>query len=98
MRLENKFKTEKLIPRLKEEFEGCMILHLDPNEVQGIPDLLILHDDKWAALEAKKSCRESSRPNQHYYVGLMNNMSYSSFVYPENLEEVIYELQQTFQA
>lgn len=93
--LENKFKT-KLIGKLEKRFPGCMVFHLDPNETQGIPDLLVLHEDKWAALEGKKSAHASVRPNQHYYVDQMNEMSYASFIYPENEEDVLNELSQIF--
>ena len=89
--LENRFKT-KLISELKELFPGCMVLHLDPNEIQGIPDLLILYKNKWAVLEGKKNANASVRPNQPYYVDLMNNMSFASFIYPENKDEVLDEL------
>lgn len=95
--LENRFKT-KLIKELETVFPGCIVFHLDPNEYQGIPDLLILYKDKWAALEGKKSDNESQRPNQNYYVELMNEMSYASFIYPENKEEVLYELSQIFES
>ena len=95
--LENTFKTN-LITELKEMFPGCMVVHLDPNETQGIPDLLVLYKNKWAALEGKKSERDmrKPRPNQEYYVDLMNRMSFASFIYPENKEEVLYELQHAF--
>ena len=93
--LENKFKT-KLIGKLKKRFPGCMVFHLDPKETQGIPDLLVLHEDKWAALEGKKSANASARPNQQYYVDQMNEMSYASFIYPENEEDVLNELSQIF--
>lgn len=95
--LENKFKTN-LIKELEEMFPGCIITHLDPNEIQGIPDLLILYKDRWAVLEGKKSANATHRPNQDYYVNLMNEMSFASFIYPENKEEVLYELQQSFRA
>ena len=95
--LENKFKT-KLIKELKDMFPGCIIVHLDPTECQGIPDLLILYEDKWAALEGKKSEHASHRPNQDYYVNLMNGMSFAAFIYPENKEDILDELQQTFRA
>lgn len=91
--LENRFKT-KLVGELEAMFPGCIIAHLDPNETQGIPDLLILYEDRWAALEGKKSANASHQPNQDYYVDLMNKMSFASFIYPENKEEVLYELQQ----
>ena len=76
--LENKFKTG-LVKDLKKRFPGCMVIHLDPNEIQGIPDLLVLYRDRWAALEGK-----------------MNEMSYASFIYPENKEEILDELERSF--
>ena len=93
-RLERDFQA-KLIKELKVMFKGCIIIKNDPNYIQGIPDLLILYNDRWAALEVKKSERASHRPNQEYYVDLMNEMSFASFIYPENKEEILYELQQT---
>ena len=89
--LENKFKTN-LINEIEHLFPGCMVLHLDPTECQGIPDLLVLYKDKWAVLEGKKSARAAKRPNQDYYVDLMNDMSFASFIYPENKDEVLDEL------
>lgn len=93
--LENKFKTQ-LVSELEEMFPGCIVVHLDPNEIQGIPDLLVLYGNKWAALEGKKSANATRRPNQDYYVDLMNRMSFAAFIYPENKEEVLHELQQAF--
>ena len=89
--LENKFKTN-LINEIERLFPGCMVLHLDPTECQGIPDLLVLYKDKWAVLEGKKSAKAAKRPNQDYYVDLMNDMSFASFIYPENKDEVLDEL------
>ena len=95
--LENKFKTN-LIKEIKERLPGCMVLHLDPNEKQGIPDLLVLYNDKWAALEGKKSANATHRPNQDYYVDLMNEMSFAAFVCPENRKEILDELQFTLKS
>lgn len=92
---ENRFKTN-LIKEIKARFPGCMVLHLDPNEIQGIPDLLILYKDRWAVLEGKDYANASHRPNQDYYVDLMNRMSFAAFIYPENKEDVLYELQEAF--
>lgn len=89
--LENRFKT-KLVAEIKDLFPGCIVLHPDPNEIQGIPDLLILYKNKWAALEGKKSEKASHRPNQGYYVQLMNSMSFAAFIYPENKDEVLDDL------
>ena len=93
--LESRFKTQ-LIKDLKILFPGCIVVHLDPNEIQGIPDLLVLYGPKWAALEGKKFAEAHCQPNQPYYVDLMNQMSFAAFIYPENKEEVLYDLQQAF--
>lgn len=92
---ENKFQSD-LIIELKTEFPGCVILKNDPNYIQGIPDLTILYKDKWASLECKKNKNAHHQPNQEYYVTKLNNMSYSSFIYPENKEEVMNELRTAF--
>ena len=94
---EGKFK-KTLKQELKEMFPGCIVTQMDPNDIQGIPDLLILWQNKWATLECKKSQKASHRPNQDYYVEKMNNMSYSSFIFPENKEVILGELQQAFRS
>lgn len=94
---ENKFKTN-LIKRIKEMLPGAIVVHLDPNEIQGIPDILVLYQDKWAALEGKKTERAIHQPNQDYYVDLMNRMSFARFIFPENVDEVLYELYEAFQS
>ena len=93
--LENRFKT-KLKKEIQEMFPGSMVFHLDPNEMQGVPDLIILYKNKWAALEGKKDKRAKKRPNQDYYVNRMNEMSFARFIYPENKEDVLHELQRAF--
>ena len=93
-KLERDFQA-KLIKEIKQIFKGCIVMKNDSSYIQGIPDLLILYRDKWAALEVKKSATAHHQPNQEYYVELMDEMSYASFIYPENKEEVLYELQQT---
>jgi len=93
-RLESGFQ-DRLIKELKELFPGCMTFKME--QFQGIPDLLVLYKNKWASLECKKSAKAKRQPNQEYYVEKMNDMSFSRFVYPENKEEVVYELQQAFE-
>lgn len=92
-KLESGFQ-DRLIETLKKLFPGCMIFKMD--QIQGIPDLLILYGKKWASLECKKFARAKKQPNQDYYVGMMNDMSFSRFISPENKEEVLDELQQAF--
>lgn len=95
--LEKQFQAN-LIKELKRRFPGCIVTKTDPAYIQGIPDLLILHRDKWASLECKKSADAKKQPNQEYYVRQMNEMSFSRFICPENKEEVLDELQQTFES
>jgi hypothetical protein len=94
-KLESKFQAE-LIKELKIMFPGCIVLKNDPNYIQGMPDLTVFWYDKWATLEVKKSRTASQQPNQQFYVDMMDSMSFSRFIYPENKEEVLYELQQSF--
>lgn len=95
LKKESKFQAD-LIRDLKIMLPGCMVLKNDPNYIQGIPDLLVLYGPQWAALECKRSENETKRPNQDYYVGVLDKMSYSSFVYPENRKVVLHEIQQAF--
>lgn len=86
----------KLVKKLKDIFPGCIVQKEDAQLKQGLPDLLILYKNKWAALETKKSEDAPHRPNQDYYVELMNNMSYAAFIYPENEEKIFSELKEVF--
>ena len=92
-KLESGFQ-DRLIAELKEMFPGCMVFKMD--QIQGIPDLLILYGKRWASSENKKSSTAKRQPNQEYYVDLMNRMSFSRFICPENKEEVLSELQKVF--
>ncbi len=94
---ENEFQG-KLIKELKTMFPGSMVLKNDSGYIQGIPDLSIFYNDKWATLEVKKSYEDfvkNKQPNQERYVEKMNKMSFSRFIYPENKEEVLNDLQRT---
>jgi len=85
-----------LIKRLEDEYPGCIILKNDPKYKQGIPDIIFLYYNFWALLECKKSEDAHKQPNQEWYVKVADKMCFSAFVYPENIEEVMYELQQAF--
>lgn len=89
---ESKFQAQ-LIKKLRRMFDGCIILKNDSSYLQGVPDLLILHGDRWAMLEVKDSYISPVQPNQHYYVDLMDSMSFAEFIYPENEAEVLHALQ-----
>lgn len=94
---ENQFQRT-LVKEIRNHYNNeCIVTKLDSGYIQGIPDLLILHKDKWATLECKKSKNAHRQPNQQYYVDKMDRMSFSKFIYPENKEEVLNELYETLE-
>lgn len=95
--LESKYQNQ-LIKKLKQMFPGCEVLKNDSSYIQGIPDLTILFNDRWAMLEVKASADANTQPNQPYYVERMGSMSFAAFIYPENEEEVLHELQLAFES
>ena len=96
-KLERDFQS-KLIKEIKEKFPGCVVMKNDSSYIQGIPDLTVLYQDKWAMLEVKRSETASHRPNQEYYVGKMDEMSFARFICPENKQEVLDELERAFES
>ena len=93
--LESKFQAN-LIKEIKNNLPDCVVLKNDSSYMQGVPDLLILHKNKWAVLECKKSAKAKHQPNQDYYVDKMDAMSFARFVYPENKDEVMNDLMKAF--
>jgi hypothetical protein len=92
---ENRYQAG-LIKRLQRAYPGCVILKNDPQYQQGIPDLTVLHGRTWAVLESKTEVGVE-RPNQRYYVEMLDRMSFAAFIDPSNEEEVLYGLQQAFE-
>ena len=52
-----------LLKKLKKEFPQCEVRKLDPNDIQGSPDLLLICPLTWATLETKgyKKCKQTSQ-------------------------------------
>lgn len=83
------------IEEIEARLPGCFVLKNDSRYCQGVPDFLILYKDRWATLEFKKGRRARIQPNQRYYVEMMNDMSFSAFIFPENKEEVLDALERS---
>ena len=96
-KLERDFQS-KLIKEIRDKFPGCVVMKNDSSYIQGIPDLTVLYQDKWAVLEVKRSETASHRPNQEYYVGKMDEMSFARFICPENKETVLDEMEHAFRS
>lgn len=86
----------RVTQRLKDTFPGCVVLRNDASVLQGIPDLLVLFNEHWAALEVKTSAKAAVQPNQRHYVERLDEMNFAAFIYPENEEEVFGALQESF--
>ena len=86
----------KLITKLEVLLPGCFIIKNDPATNQGIPDILILFREHWAMLEVKMTGNSSKQPNQDYYIGMFGDMSFASFINPQNEDQVLFDLQSTF--
>lgn len=93
---ERKFQGS-LIREIHKRLPGSIVMKTNPNQIQGIPDLVILHGKSWGALEVKKNKNAHHQPNQDYYVKRMNKMSYASFIYPENKKEILDELERALE-
>lgn len=89
---------KKIIAHIMRLFPGAVLLKNDSSMLQGIPDRLVLWEDRWAMLEIKDEKDSPHQPNQDYYVDLFNRMSFSRFIYPENKERVLNELQRSFRS
>lgn len=92
----------KVKERLRKIFPDCIILKNNANDIQGIPDLTLLYNGRWAWIEVKRSGKEFNRPyqdvNQQYYLNKARELGgYSTYIYPENEEEVYNELKEFFE-
>jgi hypothetical protein len=94
---EGAFKDD-LIAELLALYPGAIILKNDPRFCQGIPDHIMLYQDRWAAFEAKASSKSPFQPNQPYYLALLDNMSFAQVVYPERREDFLNALYASFRS
>lgn len=91
-KLESKFQKD-LIDEIKKRYPGCVALKNDSGYIQGFPDWTVLYKDKWAVLEVKRDRGASKQPNQAYYVNKLNETGgFSRFVFPENKDMILDEL------
>ena len=85
----------RLMKKVQRMIPGAFIIRNDPRYVQGLPDILVLHKKRWGMLEVKLSDGAPRQPNQEFYVDLLNDMSFASFICPENEEDVLDDLQRS---
>lgn len=86
----------KLVKKLEKKFPGCLILKNDSGYIQGIPDLSIFYNDRWAMLEVKADVMAPVQPNQEHYLKMLDDMSFAALIHPDNEEAVLDALQSAF--
>ncbi len=77
-----------------KKFVDTIVIINDPNYIQGIPDLAVLHRARYALLEVKLSEKSKEQPNQRWYIENWGQWTFTAFIYPGNEEEVLSALQQ----
>jgi len=82
--------------RILERLSEHDIDYIEPVGPRSMPDMFILGPKYWAGLEFKVSEDAPHQPNQDYHVERLNNKGFAMFVYPENLEVVLDELENLF--
>lgn len=89
----------KLIKKLRVMFPDSDILKNDANYRQGYPDLTVRVGGACFMLECKATAKSPKQPNQQYYVDRINNTGgFARFIYPENEEEILDEIQRSLRA
>lgn len=94
--IEVSFKN-KFLKELEERLEHIDLdfIHTKPRH-RSFPDVFVIGPIRWAALEFKRSKNAPHQPNQDYYIASFRIKGYANFVYPENAEEVLNDLEELF--
>ena len=96
MTLERDFQR-RIVRKLRDRYQDALVMKTDPNQIQGIPDILILAHGRYAFLEFKRSGKASHRPNQDYYCTKINqDGGFASFIDPSNETDVLSDLDDYF--
>ncbi len=90
-KLESEFQAD-LIKEIEYMLPDAVVMKQDANYRQGMPDLIILNDDRWACLEVKAAEDAEHQPNQDYWVDRLEEMSFAAFICPENKDVVLQEM------
>jgi len=96
MKKEADFKNG-LYKKIRNQFPGTEVVPNDPNYVQGFPDATVYFPNgSYVLLEGKRTTNSAKQPNQDYYVNHSPLSDNAMFVYPENEEEVLKELERRY--
>ena len=96
LKKETNFKNE-LYKEIRERFPGSEVMPNDAGYLQGFPDATVYFPNgKYFLLEGKRTTKSSHRPNQDYYVNESPLCNNAKFIYPENKDEILKELERRY--
>lgn len=83
----------RLIKYLKRK--GCYVIKTKPGVgvPVGCPDIFAFYEGWWGAFEVKSSPYAHFQPLQKDTIKLLESWSHARVVYPENLQDIIAELE-----
>lgn len=94
--LESEFKKHT-IQRIKDRLPSLDLDFIKTKPFnRSMPDTFVIGPWNWAALEFKRSELAAQQANQDYHIERLNRKGYASFVFPENVEEVLDDLEAVF--
>lgn len=90
--MESKLQSD-IIKRLHGR--GCWVMKTRPGmgTPSGTADIFFCKEGFYGWLEVKSSSRAAFRPGQESFIEKMADWSWAKIVYPENIEEVLAELE-----
>lgn len=90
--MEKKVQT-RLIKYLRSK--GCYVIKTKPGPgvPVGCPDVIALYEGWWGAFECKASAKAPFQQLQEHTIEKLNNWSLAVVVHPDNIEEVISQLE-----
>lgn len=96
MKKESEFKSG-LYNEIRKRFPGSEVVPNNAGYIQGFPDATVYFPNgKYFLLEGKRHANASKRPNQGYYVEKSPLKNNARFVYPENKNEILIELERRY--
>ncbi len=94
--LESEFK-KRTIQRIKDRLPSLDLDFINTKPFnRSMPDTFVIGPWCWAALEFKRSEDADQQANQDYHIERLNRKGYARFVFPENVEEVLDDLEAVF--
>lgn len=91
--LEKDFQKD-FIHKIKTLLPNSIAIKNDANYLQGFPDWTVIDGPRVYVFEAKAFKKANRQPNQEYYINAINAAGgFARFVYPENMQEVLDEIQ-----